>query len=62
MRTLRFAATTYDVERWPAAARQAGEAYGDYQDCVFDQLREVMVKAGRDFIDAHPGIFVCELS
>lgn len=63
-RDLGFAVIVEDVDHWSAEHRAAAEADpdGSYDDWVADQLREVMLRAGNEFIAARPDLFRGDLA
>lgn len=52
--TLHFSFIVDDPARWDEANKIAGD---DDPDWVVAQINEVMIKAGDDFIKAHPDLF-----
>lgn len=64
LRTLKFGATTLDIEHWHPGWIAAAEASGaaSYHDWAFDGLQQAMWEAGQAYIDKHPDLFACELT
>lgn len=59
MRTLHFSVIVEDHEHWTKEHSDKCDADDpeSYDDWVVAQINEVMIKAGDDFIKAHPDLF-----
>jgi len=56
---LQFAATIADIDHWTDDQQRQ---YNYDQDRVEEALREAMLKAGNDFVAAHPEMFRVEVT